>query len=80
MVPTLKPVARPLALGEQVYHTLRGHLRNGQIVAGQPLQEVQLAEQLGVSRTPVQRNGMFAGNDWSGLGTGVFRAERRPGC
>jgi len=54
MVPTLKPVARPLALGEQVYHTLRGHLRNGQITAGQPLQEVQLAEQLGVSRTPVR--------------------------
>lgn len=54
MVPSLKPVERPLALGEQVYHTLRSHLRNGQIVAGQPLQEVQLAEQLGVSRTPVR--------------------------
>lgn len=54
MVPSLKPVERPLALGEQVYHTLRSHLRNGQILAGQPLQEVQLAEQLGVSRTPVR--------------------------
>lgn len=54
MVPSLKPVERPLALGEQVYHTLRSHLRNGQIIAGQPLQEVQLAEQLGVSRTPVR--------------------------
>ena len=32
MVPSLKPVERPLALGEQVYHTLRSHLRNGQIV------------------------------------------------
>lgn len=54
MVPTFKPVERPLALGEQVYHTLRSHLRNGMIVAEQPLQEVQLAEQLGVSRTPVR--------------------------
>lgn len=54
MVSSLKPVERPLALGEQVYHTLRTHLRNGLIVAGQPLQEVQLAEKLGVSRTPVR--------------------------
>lgn len=54
MAPTLKPVERPLALGEQVYHTLRSHLRTGMIVAEQPLQEVQLAEQLGVSRTPVR--------------------------
>lgn len=54
MVSTLKPVERPLALGEQVYHTLRSHLRVGMIVAGQPLQEVQLAEKLGVSRTPVR--------------------------
>lgn len=50
----LKPVERPLALGQQVYQTLRSHLRNGAIRAGQPLQEVQLAEQLGVSRTPVR--------------------------
>lgn len=54
MVPSLKPVERPVALGEQVYHKLRSHLRSGTIVAGQPLQEVQLAEQLGVSRTPVR--------------------------
>lgn len=50
----LKPVERPVALGEQVYHRLRTLLRGGQIEAGQPLQEVQLAEQLGVSRTPVR--------------------------
>lgn len=54
MVPALKPVERPVALGEQVYHTLRSHLRTGTIQAGQPLQEVQLAERLGVSRTPVR--------------------------
>ncbi len=54
LVPSLEPVDRPVALGEQVYHTLRTHLRNGAIVAGQPLQEVPLAKQLGVSRTPVR--------------------------
>ena len=54
LVSALKPVERPLALGEQVYHTLRSHLRNGAIQVGQPLQEVQLAEKLGVSRTPVR--------------------------
>ncbi|MBI1906092.1 MAG: GntR family transcriptional regulator [Rhodocyclales bacterium] len=54
MVPALKPVERPVALGEQVYHTLRSHLRSGTLQVGQPLQEVQLAERLGVSRTPVR--------------------------
>jgi len=51
---TLRTLERPLALGEQVYHALRTQLRSGAIVAGQALQEVQLAEQLGVSRTPVR--------------------------
>ena len=50
----LKPVERPKALGEQVYDAVRSQLRSGAIVAGQALQEVQLAEQLGVSRTPVR--------------------------
>ena len=50
----MKRVDRGPALGEQVYHTLRGHLRSGVMLAGQPLQEVQLAERLGVSRTPVR--------------------------
>jgi DNA-binding GntR family transcriptional regulator len=54
LVTTLKPVERPLALSDQVYHTLRSHLRSGAIEAGKPLQEVQLAEKLGVSRTPVR--------------------------
>jgi DNA-binding GntR family transcriptional regulator len=54
VVTSIKPLQRPLALGDQVYQTLRGHLRDGTIVSGQPLQEVQLAEKLGVSRTPVR--------------------------
>jgi DNA-binding GntR family transcriptional regulator len=51
---SLNPVERPLALGDQVYRTLRASLRNGKILPGHPLQEVQLAGQLGVSRTPVR--------------------------
>lgn len=51
---SLKPVERPLALGQKVYNALRAELRSGAIQAGQALQEVQLAEQLGVSRTPVR--------------------------
>lgn len=54
MVTSLNPVERPLALGDQVYVTLRANLRNGKILPGYPLQEVQLAVQLGVSRTPVR--------------------------
>ena len=52
--PSLKPVKRQAALGDQVYTALQTHLRSGAIGAGQPLQEVQLAERLGVSRTPVR--------------------------
>ena len=54
MVSMLKPVERPRALGDQVYQTLRANVRNGKILPGQALQEVQLAAQLGVSRTPVR--------------------------
>jgi len=51
---SLNPVKRPVALGELVYASLQAYLRSGAVVPGQPLQEVQLAEMLGVSRTPVR--------------------------
>jgi DNA-binding GntR family transcriptional regulator len=51
---SLNPVKRPVALGELVYASLQTYLRSGAVVPGQPLQEVQLAEMLGVSRTPVR--------------------------
>jgi len=51
---SLKLVERAPALGDQVYNALRAQLRSGAIGAGQALQEVQLAGQLGVSRTPVR--------------------------
>lgn len=54
MSPSLKPVKRPVALGELVYSSLQTHLRSGTLVAGQPLQEEYVAEMLGVSRTPVR--------------------------
>ncbi len=54
MSPSLKPVKRPVALGDLVYSSLQTHLRSGTLVAGQPLQEEYVAEMLGVSRTPVR--------------------------
>lgn len=54
MNPALAPVERAPGLGNQVYQALRTQLRSGAIAAGRPLQEVQLAQQLGVSRTPVR--------------------------
>ena len=51
---SLKTLERPLSLGDSVYRSLREYLRSGLIVSGQPLQEVDLAQQLGVSRTPVR--------------------------
>ena len=51
---SLKPVERPRALVDQVYAALRDQLRSGAIDAGAALQEVALAAQLGVSRTPVR--------------------------
>lgn len=54
MVFALQPVERPVALSDRVYETLRANIRSGKILPGQPLQEVPLAAQLGVSRTPVR--------------------------
>ena len=54
MVASLKPVTRARALSDQVYRALRSNVTNGQILPGARLQEVQLAEHLGVSRTPVR--------------------------
>ncbi len=53
-VSSFEPVERPVALGAKVYDALRARLRSGAIEPGQALQEVELAAQLGVSRTPVR--------------------------
>jgi DNA-binding GntR family transcriptional regulator len=51
---TLKTLERPRSLGDRAYLSLREYLRSGLIAIGQPLQEEDLAAQLGVSRTPVR--------------------------
>ncbi|HEY5632983.1 MAG TPA: GntR family transcriptional regulator [Burkholderiaceae bacterium] len=50
----LRPIARAQGLGNQVYETLREHLRAGVLRAGDRLTEVDIATRLGVSRTPVR--------------------------
>ena len=52
--PRMPPLQRPQALADQVYLALRERLRSGAIGSGEVLQEVPLAAQLGVSRTPVR--------------------------
>ncbi len=54
MATSLKPIARPQGLGDQVYETLRKHLREGLLRAGDRLTEIDLATRLEVSRTPVR--------------------------
>lgn len=53
-VVALRPLDRPLALSDQVYGAIRSRLREGMLRPGQRLQEVALAQELGVSRTPVR--------------------------
>ena len=50
----LRPIERSASLAEQVYETLRERLRSGAMSWDEPLREVALATQLGVSRTPVR--------------------------
>ena len=50
----LKPLVRASALRDQVYERLRESIRAGRIAPGGRLQEIALAERLGVSRTPVR--------------------------
>lgn len=71
MLPSLKPVKRPIALGELVYASLQTYLRSGAVAPGQPLQEVHLAELLGVSRTPVREAMMRLGSE------GLLNSEGR---
>ncbi len=54
MITSLKTLERPQSLADKVYATLRELVCSGSIPSGHPLQEVALATQLGVSRTPVR--------------------------
>jgi DNA-binding GntR family transcriptional regulator len=50
----LRPLERSASLADRVYDTLRDRLRSGAISWDEPLREVALAAQLGVSRTPIR--------------------------
>lgn len=51
---SIKPLERPAGLADRVYNQLRDNIGSHQIKPGERLQEVSLAAQLGVSRTPVR--------------------------
>ena len=46
--------AAALPRGEYAYVCLRGAIRNGQLTSGQRVRETEIAEWLGISRTPVR--------------------------
>lgn len=54
MAPVLGAIKRSPSLSDQVYASLRDSIRSGRLKSGQPLQEVTIAADLGVSRTPVR--------------------------
>ena len=51
---SIKPLERPAGLADRVYNQLRDSIGSHHIRPGERLQEVGLAAQLGVSRTPVR--------------------------
>lgn len=50
----MQPIERPESLTESVLKRLRAEIVSGDFALGQPLSERQLAESLGVSKTPVR--------------------------
>ena len=50
----LQKILKPLPLREQVYESLRKELFKGTFVSGQRITEQEIAQSLGVSRTPVR--------------------------
>ena len=50
----LPPIQRPKSLAETALVQLRALIVSGELALGQPLSERQLADQLGVSKTPVR--------------------------
>jgi len=50
----LPVVDRTPTLADQVYQSLRVHLRDGSLRGGEPIQEADVSAQMGVSRTPVR--------------------------
>jgi len=53
-MPHLKAIAQPLPLAKIAYETLRDSILNGKLVPGEIYNEMALAKELGISRTPVR--------------------------
>jgi DNA-binding GntR family transcriptional regulator len=53
-VKSLQPIRRPLPLRERIHDRLRNAILNGDLAAGTPVIEADIAARLGASRTPVR--------------------------
>jgi DNA-binding GntR family transcriptional regulator len=53
-MPKLKAISQPLPLAKMAYERLRDSILHGQLVPGEVYNEMTLAKDLGISRTPVR--------------------------
>ena len=53
-VPTMKSITQPLPLAKLAFESLRNSILNGDLKAGEVYNEMKLAKELGISRTPVR--------------------------
>ncbi|MBW2094335.1 MAG: GntR family transcriptional regulator [Deltaproteobacteria bacterium] len=53
-MPNLKAIAQPLPLAKIAYEALRDSILTGQLIPGEVYNEMALAKELGISRTPVR--------------------------
>jgi len=53
-VPTMKSITQPLPLAKLSYEKIRNSILNGNLKAGEIYNEMKLAKELGISRTPVR--------------------------
>lgn len=53
-MPKLKAISQPLPLAKMAYERLRDSILHGQLVPGEVYNEMNLAKDLGISRTPVR--------------------------
>jgi DNA-binding GntR family transcriptional regulator len=54
MMPNLEAIAQPLPLAKIAYEALRTSILSGQLIPGEVYNEMALARELGISRTPVR--------------------------
>jgi DNA-binding GntR family transcriptional regulator len=71
-------VERPRSLREQIHERLRAAILSGELPAGAPVIEAEIAAQLGASRTPVRDARLMTARDAAGLERLVERMRKRP--